>query len=141
MSTASQEYVNSRVFPIENEVKDLKEAVEALRVQLTSRDADWASAEKRFEEVARQVDRLDKDRQSEGSDAGADRDQNTKVSSILRNQAFRNLESYTGNHLKYGKWSINSMRNSAFKWNMDFVFAWDHIESPNIEGQKPPKDT
>ena len=53
MSSASQEYVNSRVFPIENEVKDLKEAVESLRVQVASRDADLASAEKRIEEVAR----------------------------------------------------------------------------------------
>ena len=26
-------------------------------------------------------------------------------------------------YLKYGKWGIKSMRNSAFKWNMDFIFA------------------
>ena len=44
-------------------------------------------------------------------------------------------------YLKYGKWGIKSMRNSAFKWNMDFVFAYDHVDSPDVEGQKPPKDT
>ena len=44
-------------------------------------------------------------------------------------------------YLKYGKWGIKSMRNSAFKWNTDFVFAQGHIDLPDIEGQKPPMDT
>ena len=35
----------------------------------------------------------------------------------------RTLQISVNLYLKYGKWGIKSMRNSAFKWNMDFVFA------------------
>ena len=52
---ATQEFVNTRMFPIEQQIASLKETVEALQLQLTSRDADLLAAEKRWEEIAGQV--------------------------------------------------------------------------------------
>ena len=112
MANATQEYVNTRLYPVEqamtnftSKVAELSDTVEALKIQITTRDADLISAERRFEELAAKLDRMEKDRNShyDGSDAGAEKGE-AKVGGILRNQAFRNLETYGGDHRKYWKW-------------------------------------
>ena len=44
---ATQEYVNTRVYLVEQKVAELAEEIENLELQLTTQDADLAAAEKR----------------------------------------------------------------------------------------------
>ena len=68
MSAATVEFVNTRLFPIEQsvtavatELKELKEMIAELKVQLVSRDADLQSAERRFEEISSKFEKLERD--------------------------------------------------------------------------------
>ena len=70
---ATQEWVNSHVFPIEQAVTNLTQQLEETRIQLATRDADLQAAERRFEEIAKQMERLEQDRQSEGTDTQGER--------------------------------------------------------------------
>ena len=69
MSAATTEFVNSRVAPIEQslqtlterfngEIASMTEALNEMKDQLASRDADLAAAEKRFEEIAKSVKKV-----------------------------------------------------------------------------------
>ena len=83
-------------------LEKLVRTVEALKLQITTRDADLIAAEKRFEELAVKMQRLETDRSSaDGSEAGFEKGDN-KISGILKNQAFRNLATYDGDHKKFG---------------------------------------
>ena len=55
---ASQEFVNSRLYPIEQSVNVLQESLDEIKNRQMSRDADLASAEKRFEEIAKTVEEM-----------------------------------------------------------------------------------
>ena len=107
---ATQEFVASRLFPTEQEVAilktsvtELRESLEALRVQVQSRDADWASAEKRIEEVNKIVEQFEADRPGNPFDKPDDA-YPRKANELLRNPAFRQLFCYTGEHKQYSKW-------------------------------------
>ena len=60
MATATQEWVNTRVFPIEQTTAGLQGDIENLKVKMTSSEADLASAETRFEVIAQKVKDLEK---------------------------------------------------------------------------------
>ena len=62
---ATQEFVNTRVFPIEQSVTKLgeslaevKEAMDALKFELASRDGDWAGTKARVDEIGAQVETI-----------------------------------------------------------------------------------
>ena len=74
---ATVEYVQSRLIPIEQAVAELKDGIEALKVQLLSRDADLQSAERRWEEISSKFGRLEKDVRSEVSDDTGERHRRT----------------------------------------------------------------
>ena len=68
---ASQEFVNSRVFPIEQSVTklgeslaELKESMDALKFELASRDGDWAGTKARVDEIGTQIEKLENEYQS-----------------------------------------------------------------------------
>ena len=63
------------MFPIEQSVTgvtsglaELKEVVEELKLQLMTRDADLQAAERRFEEISAQFEKLERDIRSEVSE-------------------------------------------------------------------------
>ena len=65
--TATEDYVNSRLVPIESEVGAPKGTVEPierevndLQMKLWAQDADLKAAEKRFEEIAQKAQKLEK---------------------------------------------------------------------------------
>ena len=75
MSAATVEFVSTRLFPIEQSVTgvtsglaELKEVVEELKLQLMTRDADLQAAERRFEEISAQFEKLERDIRSEVSE-------------------------------------------------------------------------
>ena len=107
---ATQEFVNQRVYSIEQaltsltrSVEEMKENLEEMKLQVTTRDADLQNAEKRFEEIARRVGLLERDRQSDASEEGGDKDA-PRTNSLLRNPALRNVKCYTGDHKDYNRW-------------------------------------
>ena len=109
MTTATQAYVNERVFPIERavdsltkELNEAKQSVEDLKIQVVTRDADLQRAEQRFEELANRMKELEKDQYRAGSEDSAEHGGRTHKTStsLMRHPALRNLEPYTGNHLK-----------------------------------------
>ena len=122
MANATQEWVNTRIYPIE-------QTVESLRVQLAARDADLQSAERRFEELAKKLESMERDRQSEGgSDESGERGGKRTNDGLLRNPALRNLEPYSGNHLKYGKWR-SKIRGILFGEDESYRAALKQMES------------
>ena len=60
MPTATQEWVNDRLFPIEQTSAGLQNDVENMKVKMASSEADLSSTERRFEEVALKVKELEK---------------------------------------------------------------------------------
>ena len=109
MSSASQEFVNARVFLIEQTVTgmqgsmdELRKDVEALKLQLLTRDADLQNAERRFEQLARKMESLEQDKASDAATDGNGERTGGK-DGVLRNPALRNLIPYTGDHRKYSK--------------------------------------
>ena len=141
MASATQSFVNERVYPIEQaltaltrSVDEMKENLEAMKIQLTTRDADLQSAEKRFEEIARQVGLLEKDRLSDASDEGGEKD-TMKTNSLLRNPALRNVKCYTGDHKEYSRWrskikGILVGENEAFRMALKQMESADQNEIP-----------
>ena len=91
------EGLNARVFPIEQELRGLKDEVAALKIQISTRDADLENAERRFEELAKRMDKVENG--SEHSDDGGGR----STGNIMKNPALRNLTAYTGDHRLYAK--------------------------------------
>ena len=57
MTTATQEFVSTRLYPIERTVEDLKEKVAELQTQVAARDADLLTAERRVEEVVKMLEK------------------------------------------------------------------------------------
>ena len=55
MSGATKEYVSERLVPLEGTIRNMQDNLETVATKLDSRSADWASMEKRIEEVALQV--------------------------------------------------------------------------------------
>ena len=95
--------MQSRLIPIEQAVAELKDGIEALKVQLLSRDADLQSAERRFEEISSKFGKLEKDVRSETSDDTGEKT-SRNLSSILRNPGWKTVGPYSGDHRKYNKW-------------------------------------
>ena len=110
MSAATVEFVNTRLFPIEQSVTGvtsglakLEEVVEEFKLQLMTRDADLQAAERRFEENSAKFDKLERDIRSEVSEETGEKTWRSP-GNILRNPALRNVEPYSGDHRKYSKW-------------------------------------
>ena len=55
---ATQDYVQSRVTPLEMSIQSLTARIDELTNKLASRDADVENAERRFEEVSKTVEKF-----------------------------------------------------------------------------------
>ena len=125
MATATTEFVNSRVVPIEqslqilterfnNKMKSMTDAQNEAKDQLASRDADLAAAEKRFEEIAKSVSRVEEEvaaRLGNPFDDGPD--DKGRRAKVMQNPAFRSLDPYAGDHSKFNKFRSKLLARCA----------------------------
>ena len=133
---ATQEFVNSRVYPIEQSVTklgeslaELKESMDALKFELVSRDGDWAGTKARVDEIGIQIEKIESEFQS-GSSVGISNGTNGASSqSILRHPGFRNLECYSGDHKRFNKWR-SKLRGILLGEDEGFRAALKLMESP-----------
>ena len=111
------EFVQTRLYPIEQKVSQQDEELQKVKSefakdlaemkdQVASRDADLMNAERRFEEIAKKVEKMEMDLKKfidEGKADGPEGD-GRKPRNIMGNPAFRVLDAYAGDHNKYNKW-------------------------------------
>ena len=151
--TATQEFVNSRVYPIESQVqgilqtldekkireREIDEQFEEVKNKLSVRDADFQSTERRVEEVAQLVKKLQEEFQKlkDGTAAGYTDPDSRKSRGIMGNPALRNLEAYSGDHAKYNKWrskikGILTAEDDTYRKALKMIESHHQNEIPSI---------
>ena len=136
MSNATQQWVSERMFPLERQLQEAQDAIGAINAKWASRDADLASAEKRFEELALKMKELE---DAFKNFAGLPQSGGSGHTSqgVLRSPALRNLVAYSGDHRHYGKWrskikGVLFGESNVFKCVLKILEAPDRAEIPDI---------
>ena len=127
---ATVDFVQSRLIPIEQAVAELKDGIEALKVQLLSRDAGLQSAERRWEEISSKFGKLEKDVRSEVSDDNGEKTSKNNLSNILRNPGWKTVDPYSGGHRKYNKWK-SKVKGVLFGEDENYRSILKLMESPD----------
>ena len=103
---ATQEYVQSRILPVEQAVQKLTEKIDEMSTKLLSRDADVESAEKRFEEISQTVQRVKQELKelAEGVPERSGAGGGSRPDELMKSPALRTVSPYGGDHRLYNKW-------------------------------------
>ena len=94
MATATQEFVQGRVAPLEMAVQNLTAKLDELSNKLISRDADMESSEKRYEEIAKAVEKFGleiKELTAGGFAQGSDAGRTKGFDDLMKSPALRNV--------------------------------------------------
>ena len=102
---ASQEFVQNRINPLEMSIQTLTSRIDELTNKLASRGADVESAERRYEEISKTVERFGQELKSFMSDGTGESSKKPRnFDDLMRSPALRNVIAYSGDHRLFNKW-------------------------------------
>ena len=132
MSMATQEYVQSRVAPLEMTIASLTTKIEELTNKVLSREADMENAERRFEEVSKAAEKLASEWKEFVAENGSGnpRTGGGKYEDLMRSPALRNVSAYNGDHRMFNKWR-SKIRGVLFSHDERYRNLLKKIESLN----------
>lgn len=127
MTTATQEFVNQRVLPLETAIKETNEKMDEMVKQLAAKDAQIISLIERLNTISLRMDVTERKTEDDGSSGDGE---SRRSRGILGNPAFRNLESYTGDHTKFSRWR-SKVRGILLSEDDVYNVMFKVLESPH----------